>query len=63
MVVRRYQARIDDASGCVDDLFTWLRGEIAHRRDPPVEDADRARGTHRIAQQASENPIRIADQC
>src|SRR5262249_25263985 len=62
MMVRRYETRIDDAARCVDDLFARLRREVANRRDPSVENANRAGGAHRLLWQASEKPVRVADQ-
>src|SRR5262249_49056150 len=62
VVVRRYETRVDDTPRSVNDLFTWLRSEFADSSDPPIANADRASGTHRIVWQASENTVRVADQ-
>src|SRR5262252_6579056 len=62
VVVRRYETRVDDTPRSVNDLFTWLRSEFADCSDPPIANADRASGTHRIVWQASENTLRVADQ-
>ncbi len=62
VVMRGYQPRIDDAARGVDGPLAGIRGEVADRGNAPVADADCPSGAHRVAGQAGENPVCVADQ-